>query len=70
MGNHYWSCYFVSRGATGVFVQLQKLLNNIWGVEDKKSKSDIWEFVKNRLFSFGLIISIAFLLLVFFYCHH
>jgi len=52
-------------GATGVFVQLQKSLNNIWGVEAKVSKSDIWEFFKTRIFSFGLIISIAFLLLMF-----
>lgn len=52
-------------GATGVFVQLQKSLNNIWGVEAKVSKSDILEFFKTRIFSFGLIISIAFLLLMF-----
>jgi len=52
-------------GATGVFVQLQKSLNNIWGVQAKVSKSDIWEFFKTRIFSFGLIISIAFLLLMF-----
>lgn len=52
-------------GATGVFVQLQKSLNNIWCVEAKIAKSDIWEFFKTRIFSFGLIISIAFLLLMF-----
>ncbi len=52
-------------GATGVFVQLQKSLNNIWCVEAKIAKSDLWEFFKTRIFSFGLIISIAFLLLMF-----
>jgi membrane protein len=52
-------------GATGVFVQLQKSLNHIWGVEAKPAKSDIREFFKTRIFSFGLIISIAFLLLMF-----
>ncbi|HSK13491.1 MAG TPA: YihY/virulence factor BrkB family protein [Phnomibacter sp.] len=52
-------------GATGVFVQLQRILNNIWGVEVKPSKSGIWDFFKTRIFSFGLIISIAFLLLMF-----
>ncbi len=51
-------------GATGVFVQLQKSLNIIWEVKAKPSKSDIWNFLKGRLFSFGLILSIAFLLLV------
>ena len=51
-------------GATGVFVQLQKSLNTIWGVTATASKSGIWTFLRARLFSFGLIISIAFLLLV------
>ena len=52
-------------GATGVFAQLQKSLNNIWDVEVKVSKSGIWDFFKTRIFSFGLIVSIAFLLLMF-----
>ena len=51
-------------GATGVFVQLQKSFNIIWEVNAKPSKSGIWIFLKGRLFSFGLILSIAFLLLV------
>jgi membrane protein len=51
-------------GATAVFAQLQKSINNIWNVEVKKKRSGIWIFVKTRLFSFGLIISIAFLLLM------
>ncbi|MDF2449795.1 MAG: rbn [Bacteroidota bacterium] len=51
-------------GATGVFVQLQKSLNIIWEVKATTQKSGIWSFLKTRLFSFGLIISIAFLLLV------
>jgi membrane protein len=51
-------------GATGVFVQLQKSLNIIWEVEARPNKSGIWKFIKIRLFSFGLILSIAFLLLI------
>ncbi|MBC7696025.1 MAG: YihY/virulence factor BrkB family protein [Burkholderiales bacterium] len=51
-------------GATGVFVQLQKSLNNIWEVKEATSKSGIFKFFSTRLFSFGLILSIAFLLLV------
>lgn len=51
-------------GATGVFVQLQKSLNSIWEVKTSASKSGIWSLLKSRVFSFGLIISIAFLLLV------
>ena len=51
-------------GATGVFVQFQKSLNNIWEVEASATKSGIWSFLKTRVFSFGLIVSIAFLLLI------
>ena len=51
-------------GATGVFVQLQKSLNIIWEVKATPAKSGLWALLKVRLFSFGLILSIAFLLLV------
>ena len=51
-------------GATGVFVQMQKSLNNIWEVEATAQKSGILSFLKTRLFSFGLIITVAFLLLI------
>ncbi len=52
-------------GATRVFVQFQKSLNVIWEVEEPSTtKSGIWAYIKTRIFSFGLIVSIAFLLLV------
>jgi membrane protein len=51
-------------GATGVFVQLQKSFNIIWEVKARPSKSGIWTLLKARLFSFGLVLTIAFLLLV------
>lgn len=51
-------------GATAVFAQFQKSINNIWEVEPSTTKSGIWLFVRSRLFSFGLIVSIAFLLLI------
>lgn len=50
-------------GATGVFAQLQKTLNIIWEVETDESKSGFWSLIKTRLFSFGIILSIGFLLL-------
>ncbi len=51
-------------GATAVFAQFQKSLNIIWEVKVDDSKSGIWSFVRIRLFSFGLIVTIAFLLIV------
>lgn len=50
-------------GATGVFVQFQKSLNIIWEVKADESKSGIWSLIKARLFSFGLIIAIAFIMM-------
>jgi membrane protein len=49
--------------ATGVFVQFQKSLNAIWKVEVDTTKSGLVVFFKARLFSFGLILSIAFILI-------
>lgn len=51
-------------GATTVFAQFQKSLNTIWEVKIDNSKFNIWSFIKIRLFSFGLIVTIAFLLIV------
>lgn len=50
-------------GATGVFVQLQANLNQIWDVKQKPTQGFL-KMLKNRLFSFGLILSIGFLLLM------
>jgi membrane protein len=50
-------------GSTGVFVQLQKSLDLIWEVEVKAKKPWL-KTIKDRLFSFGLILSIGFLLLI------
>jgi len=50
-------------GATGVFYHVQQLFNKIWGVQPKP-KQQILKLVRDRLFSFGLILVIGFLLLV------
>src|SRR5688572_24162424 len=50
-------------GATGVFYQLQQVLNRMWEVKPKP-KGKIWKLIKDRVFSFGLILVVGFLLLV------
>jgi len=50
-------------GATGVFTQLQKNLNLIWHVKLVPTKGFV-RIAKARLFSFGLILAISFLLLI------
>ena len=49
--------------ATGVFVQLQKAMNRIWGIEPKPGR-EIKEFFRKRLVSLGMVFSVGFLLLV------
>jgi membrane protein len=51
-------------GATGVFAEFQNALNAVWEVKLDTTKSGIWNVIRIRLFSFGLIVSIAFLLMV------
>ncbi len=50
-------------GATGVFYQLQQILNKMWEVKPKP-KQKILKLIRDRIFSFGLILVIGFLLLV------
>ncbi|MGC1243325.1 MAG: YihY/virulence factor BrkB family protein [Chryseosolibacter sp.] len=51
-------------GATGVFYNLQLIFNQIWEVKPKPKEGKILKLVKDRVFSFGLILAIGFLLLV------
>ncbi|MBV8830012.1 MAG: YihY/virulence factor BrkB family protein [Acidobacteriaceae bacterium] len=50
-------------GASGVFNELQDALNLIWDAPPETS-SGLWGLVKQRLFSFGMVLSVGFLLLV------
>ncbi|MDO3694983.1 YihY/virulence factor BrkB family protein [Wenyingzhuangia sp. chi5] len=50
-------------GATGMFIALQKALNNIWKVAPLPNNS-FYKIVKDRLFSLGVVLIIGFLLLI------
>jgi membrane protein len=51
-------------GATGAFAQLQSALNRAWEVEPDPAQGGMRNFLLKRLMSFGMILTIAFLLLV------
>jgi membrane protein len=51
-------------GATGAFGQLQKSLNRTWDVEPDPNQGGIKAFLSKRVFSLGIILVLAFLLLV------
>lgn len=50
-------------GATGVFYQMQQILNKMWEVKPQPKKM-ILKLIRDRVFSFGLILAVGFLLLV------
>jgi membrane protein len=51
-------------GATGAFGQLQKTLNRTWNVEPDPNQGGLKTFITKRVFSFGMILVVAFFLLV------
>jgi membrane protein len=50
-------------GASGVFGELQYALDTIWGVKPKPGRG-IMGVIRDRLFSFSMVIAVAFVLLV------
>jgi membrane protein len=50
-------------GASGVFGELQSALDTIWGVKPKPQRG-IMGMVRDRLFSFSMVVGVAFVLLV------
>lgn len=51
-------------GATTVFAELQNSLDRIWRAPERDKISGIWNLLRARLLSFGLILGIGFLLIV------
>lgn len=50
-------------GATTVFAELRRDLDKIWK-HDPPPTSGVWKYLRARLFSFGLVLTIGFLLMV------
>jgi membrane protein len=51
-------------GATGAFTQLQTSLNTVWHVKPDPKAGGIKAFITLRILSFGMVVSVGFLLLV------
>lgn len=54
----------IAVSATGVFAQLQIALNAVWNVQKRREGIGIVAWLRKRLLSLGLILSLGFLLLV------
>jgi membrane protein len=50
--------------ATGLFAQLQYALNRAWEVKPDPQQGGIWAFITKRILSFGMVLVVAFLLLI------
>lgn len=59
----WWSIALLLIGATAVFAQLQEALNRIFRTDATKL-AGLGEWLKKRLFSFGVLMALGFLLLV------
>ena len=51
-------------GATTVFNELQSAMDRIWRAPARVQASGIWNLLRTRLLSFGMVLGIAFLLMV------
>lgn len=51
-------------GATTVFAELQSSLDRIWHVPERAKPTGVWSILRARVLSFGLILGLAFLLMV------
>jgi membrane protein len=51
-------------GASSVFVELQNSLDRIWGVPKRSRLGGLWQMVRARFLSVGLVFGVGFLLMV------
>lgn len=51
-------------GATGAFAQLQEALNRAWDVAPRRDRSTILQFLLKRALSLGMVLTVAFLVLL------
>jgi membrane protein len=55
---------FMIFGATGVFAELQGAMDRIWQTPVKEYQTGIWYLLRRRILTFGILLAVAFLLLV------
>lgn len=51
-------------GATAIFSELQSDLDRIWQVPAKDKPSGLWGWLRSRVLSFGLVLGLAFMLMI------
>jgi membrane protein len=56
--------FLVLLGSTAIFAELQTDLDRIWEVPEKAKPSGIWGWLRSRVLSFGLVLGLAFMLMI------
>jgi YihY family inner membrane protein len=51
-------------GATAIFAELQTDLDRIWQVPAQQKPSGLWGWLRSRVLSFGLVLGLAFMLMI------
>jgi membrane protein len=51
-------------GATTVLAELQSALDIVWRVPERAKKSGLWAWLRSRLLTFGIVLALAFLMVV------
>ncbi len=59
-----WSTLLLFFGAAAVFARLQAALNLIFSTDSKELSGGIFDWLKKRVFSFGVVLALGFVLLV------
>lgn len=54
----------IAIGATTVFAQMQRSLNAIWGVAARPSRNSVMIYLRTRLLSLAMVLTVGFILLV------
>ena len=57
------SLLFMVLGASGVFAELQGAMDRIWQAPVSEKQSGLWYLLRRRIFTFGMLLAVAFLLL-------
>jgi YihY family inner membrane protein len=56
--------FLVLLGSTAIFAELQTDLDRIWEVPEKAKPSGVWGWLRSRVLSFGLVLGLAFMLML------
>jgi membrane protein len=58
------SVFVLLFGASTVLAEMQSALDRIWRVPEQAKESGLWTWIRSRLLTFGMVLALAFLMLI------